>query len=155
MRGIDGGAAAFAVNAAMDIPYVGIEALLDFGAAIPLIYPQETVLFMTDDFEQEEEGYYGFLQNMFNAIDGSYCRLDAYNITGNTPGIDAIYPDPTPVYGYNHSMMCGVYRPTNVISASYSVQELEYPTAYLQRQCAEIMKLALQGVTLVSSSGDE
>ena len=147
MRGIDGGAAAFAINAASEDPYAGVEANLDFGAAIPLVYPQETVLFMTDDYEQEGDYLDGFLQNMFNAIDGSYCRLDAFNITGNSPGIDAMYPDPTPIYGYNHSLMCGAYRPTNVISASYSLTELNYPTAYLQRQCAEIMKLALQGVS--------
>jgi tripeptidyl-peptidase-1 len=50
--------------------------------------------------------------------------------------------------------MCGAHRPTNVISISYSGTEHSWPANYMRRQCLEAMKLALQGVTVVESSGD-
>lgn len=50
--------------------------------------------------------------------------------------------------------MCGVYKPTNVISISYGGGEADLPAYYSLRQCNEIMKLGLQGVTVVISSGD-
>jgi tripeptidyl-peptidase I len=50
--------------------------------------------------------------------------------------------------------MCGVYEPTNVISISYSGAEIDLPYSYLMRQCAEVMKLGLQGITVIASSGD-
>jgi tripeptidyl-peptidase I len=51
--------------------------------------------------------------------------------------------------------MCGAYKPTNVISISYGYGEstrLEY--SYENRQCQEFLKLGLQGVTVIVSSGD-
>lgn len=42
-----------------------------------------------------------------------------------------------------------------MISISYGGGEGDLPAYYMQRQCAEIMKLGLQGVTVVVSSGDE
>lgn len=154
IQGIDGGAEALKINAQSEYSYAGPEANLDFSAAIPLIYPQKTVLYQVDSYEEEAEDYDGFFTNLFNGIDGSYCHLSAYNVTGNTPGLDAMYPDPTPVYGYNHSLQCGVYKPANVISMSYGLFEMAFPTGYLQRACLEIMKLGLQGTTFVASSGD-
>jgi tripeptidyl-peptidase-1 len=50
--------------------------------------------------------------------------------------------------------MCGEHPPTNVISISYSGTEHSWPANYMRRQCLEIMKLALQGVTVVESTGD-
>lgn len=50
--------------------------------------------------------------------------------------------------------MCGAYKPTNVISISYSGVEHDLPYSYMQRQCVEVLKLGLQGVTVVESSGD-
>jgi tripeptidyl-peptidase I len=47
-----------------------------------------------------------------------------------------------------------VYKPTNVISVSYSGGELDLPASYIKRQCDEFMKLGMQGVTTVMSSGD-
>jgi len=47
---------------------------------------------------------------------------------------------------------CGVYKPTNVLSISYGAWG--YPDNYVKRQCSELMKLGLQGVTIVVSSGD-
>lgn len=95
--------------------------------------------------------------DFYNAIDGSYCNFSAYNETGNcvTPDcLDPYYPDPAEG-GYKGDLMCGVYEPTNVISISYSGAEVDLPYSYLERQCAEVMKLGLQGITVVTSSGDD
>jgi subtilase family serine protease len=50
--------------------------------------------------------------------------------------------------------MCGVYKPTNVISVSYGGQEADLPLSYQKRQCLEYMKLGLQGVSFLFASGD-
>ncbi len=50
--------------------------------------------------------------------------------------------------------MCGAYEPTNVVAISYSGVERMLPYNYMQRQCIEILKLGLRGVTVVESSGD-
>ncbi len=50
--------------------------------------------------------------------------------------------------------MCGVYKPTNVISLSYGGQEADIPVSYQKRQCLEYMKLGLQGVSFLYASGD-
>lgn len=50
--------------------------------------------------------------------------------------------------------MCGAHRPTRVVAVSYSGPEQAWPAAYVRRQCLEVLKLALQGVTVVASSGD-
>jgi tripeptidyl-peptidase-1 len=70
--------------------------------------------------------------------------------------VDPAYPDrefPSPV-GYQGDLQCGVYTPTNVISISYGAIEDLLPNNYQYRQCNEYMKLGLQGVTVVLSSGD-
>jgi tripeptidyl-peptidase-1 len=50
--------------------------------------------------------------------------------------------------------MCGVYKPTNVISLSYGGQESDVPISYQKRQCLEYLKLGLQGVSFLFASGD-
>jgi tripeptidyl-peptidase-1 len=52
------------------------------------------------------------------------------------------------------SLQCGVFKPTNVISLSYHEFELDLSPSVLKRQCNEYMKLGMQGITLVFSSGD-
>lgn len=92
----------------------------------------------------------------FDALDGSYCTSSAYGETGNCDKpecLDPVYPDPNPG-GYQGELQCGVYEPTNVISVSYGGGEGDLPDYYLRRQCDEILKLGLQGVTVVMSSGD-
>lgn len=92
----------------------------------------------------------------YDAIDGSYCDYSAYNETGDCTTDacrDPVYPDPNPG-GYKGSRQCGVYKPTNVISLSYAFGENLLPANYLKRQCDEILKLALQGSTILVSSGD-
>lgn len=50
--------------------------------------------------------------------------------------------------------MCGVYKPTNVISISYGLQENALPVYYQKRQCNEYLKLGLQGTSIFLASGD-
>ena len=156
-----------AIGAVEDVPRynqsdAGIESDMDFEASWPLIWPQKTVLFQTDDqfyeINQTTAGtpYLGFWNTFFDAIDGSYCTYSAYNQTGDCTEpacLDPVYPNPNPG-GYKGQLQCGVFQPTNVISISYSGGEGDLPASYLKRQCNEIMKLSLQGVTVVESSGD-
>ncbi|KAI0869261.1 subtilisin-like protein [Hypoxylon argillaceum] len=136
---------------------VGLESSLDFDSAWPLIYPQGTVLFQTDDeYYEHDYEYNGFWNTFLDAIDGSYCNYKAFGEKGdcNTPDCqDPVYPDNNPG-GYTGKLQCGVYKPTNVISISYGGGEADLPDYYMLRQCSEWMKLALQGTTIVISSGD-
>jgi tripeptidyl-peptidase-1 len=67
--------------------------------------------------------------------------------------LDPIYPDPNPG-GYKGQLMCGIYKPTNVISISYGEQEQDLPAYYQKRQCNEWLKLGMQGVSVFVASGD-
>lgn len=96
------------------------------------------------------------LQAFLDAIDGSYCTYSAFGETGDCTDpacLDPVYPDPNPG-GYKGQLQCGVYKPTNVISISYAGSEAAWPDYYMKRQCNEWMKLALQGTTILMSSGD-
>ncbi|OAA66529.1 alkaline serine protease [Niveomyces insectorum RCEF 264] len=149
---------------ATSVAEAGSEAELDFQAAMPLIYPQQAVLYQVDDeriqanMTMGETPYLGFWNTFFDAIDGSYCSYSAFGETGNCVKpecLDPAYPDTAGGPGsYNGSLQCGVYAPTNVISISYGGGEADLPAYYWQRQCSEILKLGLQGVTVVISSGD-
>lgn len=114
-------------------------------------------LYQTDDLPQSQlelnETIPGFLNTFLDALDGSYCNYTAYGITGDSPGLDAQYPDPRPG-GYKGQLMCGAYKPTRVISASYGQSELDLPKKYTERQCNEFMKLGLQGHSIFFSSSD-
>ena len=152
-----------AFGAATQDSEVGAEANLDFEAAWPLIWPQKAVNFQADDNVIEinqtdiNTPYLGFWNTFFDALDGSYCTYSAYGETGNCVKpecLDPQYPDPAEG-GYKGELQCGVYKPTNVISISYGGGEADLPAYYARRQCDEILKLGLQGVTVVVSSGDE
>ncbi|XWX01507.1 hypothetical protein V2A60_009535 [Cordyceps javanica] len=119
------------------------EAALDFDMAIPIIYPQGTELFQSKD-NFNGRSTLGFFNVFFDAIDGAYCTSSAYGETGDDPKVD----------GTTKNEMCGTFKPTNVISVSYGLTEAIWPVNYQKRQCDEFMKLGLQGVTLVFSSGD-
>ncbi|KAL3426195.1 Pro-kumamolisin [Phlyctema vagabunda] len=149
-----------AIGATEDTPEfvpIDLEAGLDFDSSQPLIYPQKLVLFQEDDEYYESSGNFnGFWNTFLDAIDGSYCQYSAYGETGDCTVescLDPAYPDPHPG-GYKGQLQCGVYKPTNVISISYGADEASLPDFYLKRQCNEWMKLALQGTTVVISSGD-
>ncbi|KAI1335592.1 subtilisin-like protein [Xylariaceae sp. FL0016] len=135
----------------------GLESMLDFDSAWPLIWPQKTVLYQVDDEYYEYTGNFaGFWNTFLDAIDGSYCTYSAYGETGDCTEpacADPVYPDLHPG-GYAGALQCGVYEPTNVISISYGGDEAFFPDFYMKRQCDEWMKLALQGTTIVMSSGD-
>ena len=89
----------------------------------------------------------GNLNTMLAAFDRSYCA------TGLDANYDPIYPDTTNPGGYNGSD-CGIYDPPLVISVSYAWNEAAFSVCYLRRQCLEYLKLALRGVSVIVSSGD-
>lgn len=139
LKGIDG------AQAPASVLNAGPESDLDFQISYPIIYPQKSILFQTDDPVYEANyTYAGFLNNFLDALDGSYCPNDP---------LDPQYPHNVPG-GYNKPLQCGVYKPTNVISISYGGQEADLPASYQKRQCAEFMKLGLQGVSILVASGD-
>lgn len=150
---IDGAQGPVPQNSAMN----GGEADIDIDMIYSLVYPQKIALYQTDDIPQAAEEMdgklEGFLNTFLDALDGSYCTYSAYGITGDSPGIDAQYPDPLPG-GYKGKLQCGVYKPARVISASYGEAEADLPKNYQLRQCNEFMKLSLQGHTILFSSGD-
>lgn len=142
VEGVDGG------KAPVPLQDSGSESCLDFEISYPIIWPQGTVLFQTDDSyynSPQSPPYDGFLNTFLDAVDGSYCSVDDPN--------DPQYPDPNPG-GYNHPRMCGVYNMPNVLSISYGGAEADFPIKYAHRQCNEWAKLGMQGKTVVVSSGD-
>lgn len=149
LNGIDGGSAPVPVQDA------GGESDLDFQLAYPIIYPQTTTLYQTDDthYASGSSNATGIFNTFFDALDGSYCTYSAYGETGDSPTLDPTYPDPT-AGGYKGALQCGVYKPTNVISISYGEQEQDLPAYYQERQCNEFLKLGLQGVSIFVASGD-
>ncbi|KAI1084228.1 peptidase S8/S53 domain-containing protein [Whalleya microplaca] len=123
------------------------ESNVDIDIISSLVYPQTITLYQTDYRAQSR----GIWNSFLDALDGSYCNHSAYNITGDSPGIDPEYPDPR---GYQGSRMCGSYKPAKVVSISYGSAEADLPKKYLQRQCNEWLKLGLQGHTFLIISGD-
>lgn len=143
------------------------EADLDTEVAYPIIYPQNITVYQVDDeyYHLYQVQYTGLFNTFLDAIDSSYCDYSAYNETGDNPTYDAVYPDTHTVVApgrpepfdpgtYKGERMCGVYKPTNVISMSWGKAERSFSVNYQMRQCDEFMKLGLQGVTVVASSGD-
>ncbi|KAJ6086305.1 hypothetical protein N7486_010586 [Penicillium sp. IBT 16267x] len=124
----------------------GAESDLDFQISYPLIWPQNSILFQSDDMVYESNyTFTGFLNTFLDAIDGSYCA--------EISPLDPSYPDPQ-AGGYKGSLQCGVYDPPNVLSVSYGMAEADLPISYQQRQCNEFMKLGMRGVSVVVASGD-
>ena len=145
LMGIDGGVAPFG-----NLSNAGGESDLDFELAVPIIYPQKSIVFQTDDMFYEDDpnfgGFGGFFNTFLDAFDKSYCAK-------NDPQLDPIYPDPNPG-GFKGKKQCGGYTAPNVISISYGGQESDLPAAYQQRQCNEWMKLGLAGTSVLVASGD-
>lgn len=141
----------------------GSEADLDFQIAYPLVWPNNPTLWQIDDEVYQlnqsdpKTPFKGFFNNFWNALDGSYCTISAFGLDGNCKTkecMDPFYPNPHPS-GYKGDLMCGVFEPTSVISMSYAGSEVDLPPAYHLRQCLELLKLGLQGVTVVVASGDD
>ncbi|TVY83821.1 Aorsin [Lachnellula suecica] len=133
----------------------GGESDIDLDMAISLIYPQTVTVYQVDDQPNSsgETGTSGFINTFLDSIDGSYCNYTAFGIKGDSPGIDAFYPDALH-RGFKGSRQCGTYELTRVLSISYGEAESDLPKPYVERQCSEIMKLGLQGHSILVSTGD-
>ncbi len=144
---IDGGTAPVAPGSLRN----GGESDIDLDLSYSLIYPQTVIIYQVDDIHEAETSV-GFLNTFLDAVDGSYCNFTAFGITGDSP-IDPHYPDPAKG-GYKGQLMCGTYQLTRVVSISYGDPEISLPKRYVERQCKEIMKLGLQGHSIMCASGD-
>lgn len=119
------------------------ESDLDLEYAMTLVFPQTVTLYQVGDLVEGAS-----FNNFLDGIDASYCTFEG----GDDPVYDATYPDSSS-QGYK-SKDCGRYAPASVISTSYGYNEVDLSPAYEERQCSEYMKLGLQGVTVLYSSGD-
>ncbi|KAK6839735.1 hypothetical protein PG995_007006 [Apiospora arundinis] len=113
------------------------ESALDLQYAMGLVFPQQAKVFQVGDLVHGAS-----FGNLLDAIDGSFCDAKADSAVDS---IDNNYPD---------NIRCGGHTATNVISTSYGYNEADLTARYEQRQCNEYMKLALQGVSMIFSSGD-
>lgn len=119
------------------------EQILDLSMAYPIAYPQNIHIFQNPGVIFGS----GLGNNFLDAVDSSYCHYDG----GDDPNLDPQYPQ---FQGFQGPAMCGVYNITNVLSISFATDESLLGIHYVQRQCHEWMKLALQGVTVLVASGD-
>ncbi|CAG8975991.1 hypothetical protein HYALB_00011546 [Hymenoscyphus albidus] len=122
------------------------ESALDLQYAMALIYPQKVTLYQVGDLVSGAS-----FNNFLDALDGSYCDFQGGD--SPDPNIDGQYPSKQPG-GYTGPKACRTVQSTKVISTSYGFNEADLSARYTQRQCAEYMKLGLQGVTILYSSGD-
>lgn len=94
----------------------GGEAALDHQVAIPVIYPQGIELYQTHtNYNSEQRGLFN---QFLDAVDGEYCTYKG----GDDPNVDGVTPN----------QACGTLTPANVISISYGLTEITWPTNYLK-----------------------
>jgi tripeptidyl-peptidase-1 len=117
---------------------------LDLGHTRALLYPQPVTLYQTGD---NEEG--AFFNNFLDALDSRFCTSDG----GGDSTQDVIYPD-NASGGWKSPENCGEENATYVISSSYGYNEADLTPFYEMRQCNEYLKLGLQDVTFLYSTGD-
>lgn len=115
----------------------GAESDIDLDIVFSLIYPQTVTLYQAAVpnirySAQRGEKEITFLLPFLDAIDGSFCTN----------------------YDRKQGLQCGVYPLTRVLSASYGLAEIYGGQPAEVRTCNEIMKLSLQGRTIIFSSGD-
>ncbi|KAG4417406.1 hypothetical protein IFR04_009475 [Cadophora malorum] len=122
------------------------ESALDLEFAMALVYPQQVTLYQVGDIVSG-----GSFNNFLDAIDASYCTFQGGD--SKDPNIDGQYPSNLPG-GFQGQENCGGFQSTNVISTSYGSNEADLSAKYENRQCLEYMKLGLQGVSILYSSGD-
>lgn len=122
------------------------ESSLDLQYAMALVSPQTVTLYQVGDLIAQAS-----FNNFLDALDASYCTFEGGD--SKDPAVDGQYPD-TQKGGFNGPEACGSLKATNVISTSYGSNEADLSAKYVQRQCAEYMKLGLQGVSVLYSSGD-
>lgn len=122
------------------------ESALDLEFAMALVYPQQVTLYQVGDTVSG-----GSFNNFLDAIDAGYCSFQGGN--SKDPAVDGQYPSKVPG-GFQGQENCGGFPSTNVISTSYGSNEADLSAKYEMRQCLEYMKLGLQGVSILYSSGD-
>lgn len=123
---------------------IGGESLVDFELAYSLVYPQEITLYQAEATSKQ-----------YNLTERKYGNM---NITGNVLGVstflDALDGAFCTKADREAGVDCGTIELTRVLSMSYGWNELFIPEAFAKRACAEYMKFALKGHTIVVSSGD-
>ena len=114
------------------------ESDIDFDITISLVYPQTVDVYQVDDdyYAPQEVALDNTFNTFLDVLDGSYCNYTAYGITGDSDK-DPVYPD-NHTDGYKGQRMCGTYKPTRVITASYGESEGDFPVNYVKRQCNEV-----------------
>ncbi|KAJ5040232.1 uncharacterized protein L3040_005893 [Drepanopeziza brunnea f. sp. 'multigermtubi'] len=122
------------------------ESALDLEFAMALVAPQSVTVYQVGDIVSG-----GSFNNFLDAIDASYCSFDGGD--SKDPSIDGQYPS-NQKGGFQGEESCGSFQSTNVISTSYGSNEADLSARYETRQCMEYMKLGLQGVSILYSSGD-
>ncbi|PBP24455.1 Pro-kumamolisin [Diplocarpon rosae] len=122
------------------------ESALDLEFAMALVAPQQVTVYQVGDIVSGAS-----FNNFLDAIDGSYCSFAGGD--SKDPSVDGQYPSNQPG-GFQGSETCGSFQSTNVISTSYGSNEADLSDKYETRQCMEYMKLGLQGVSILYSSGD-
>ncbi|KAG6034674.1 hypothetical protein E4U41_006459, partial [Claviceps citrina] len=129
-------------NESLEASIFHLEPNLDFGYSMSLVEPLPVT-----DIQVGDKYLRGNLNSMLAGFDKHYC------VTALDPAVDPVYPDEQNVGGYN-ALDCGNRQPPLVISISWAQPEAELPARYARRQCAEFLKLGLQGVTVLAASGD-
>jgi tripeptidyl-peptidase I len=122
------------------------ESALDLEYGMALVYPQKVTLYQAGDLAAGAS-----FNNFIDAVDGAYCTFMGGD--SKDPAVDGQYPDPAPG-GFNGALQCGTSPMPKVISTSYGTNEADLGLAYETRQCLEYMKMGMQGVTVIYSSGD-
>lgn len=142
-----------------NVTYSHTETSLDIQVAMPIIYPQNAIIYQVgDDVQAPDFG------DLLLAWDPDFANLDG----GDTPE-NSVYPTPekalkdadnNPSYGEvgykgftGKKQVGGVKRP-NVFSSSYGNGELLLSRPYQKRQCDEYMKLGLMGTSVLYATGD-
>lgn len=127
LNSVDGAAAPVGVTNSKNMG----ESDIDMDMIYSLIYPQAITLYQASTKYPSADDTYIWIDNFLDAIDGSFCNL-----------------------AEKSQLQCGVYDLARVTSISYDSPEFAETAARQQRACNEIMKLGLQGKTVVVSSGD-
>ncbi len=68
----------------------GGETDLDVQMIMPIVYPQNAVMYQTNVFKNEFNIEFGLFNRFLDAIDGTYCSSSAYGETGDDPILTAI-----------------------------------------------------------------
>ncbi|EJU01803.1 subtilisin-like protein [Dacryopinax primogenitus] len=139
--GIDGGN--------LDPRSVGLqyngESDLDLEYTMGFVWPLKPVLYQIGDSYLS-----GSFNNFLDAIDASYCTY----LGGDDPTQDSIYPDTDNPDGYQGTNQCGAFQATKVMSVSYYTCVANVLPVTPMLTPSQYMKLGLQGVTLLFSTGD-